>query len=273
MKNILSILAILTLIFLSTGISAFAKKPQIVNKSIDVTAKIGEFNLAVSGIVSPFASLSIISGGNVYKSVSANSSGAFSFSDILINRGFSDFCIDAVDWKRLGESYTCFSFPPARNNITIADVFLPPTLGVNHREVPEGSDVIISGYTMPKSEVKVHVNSGEVLATADVSGHYSYKLKRIKKGTYELYAGAHYQGKDSLDPARKLTLTAISLGEYWAKLIQNLIGWLLGHAYLLVIPSLLFLFLIVVFALWHERILIYLHLRQKKLHHAWMVGY
>lgn len=273
MKNILSVLAILTLIFLSTFAHASAKQPQNVERSIDVSAKVGEFNLAVSGIVSPFASLSIISGGNVYKSVSADSSGSFSFSDILVNRGFSDFCIDVIDWKRLGESYTCFSVPPAKSNITISEVFLPPTLGVNHREVPEGSDVILSGYTMPNSEVKVHVNSGEVLASADVAGRYSYKLERIKKGKYELYAGAHYQGKDSLEPARKLTLTAISLGEYWVKLIQNMINWLLGHAYLLVIPSLMFLLLIVVFALWHERILIYLHLRQKKLHHAWMVGY
>lgn len=273
MKKILSILAILNLIFLSISSIAFAKQPQPVKKSVDVSARIGEFNLNVSGIVAPYASLSLVSGGNVYKSASADGNGSFSFSEILINRGFSEFCIDVIDWKRVGESYTCFSFPPAASNITIKDVFLPPTLGVNHREVPEGSDVLLSGYTMPGSQVTVHVNSEEVLVSSDISGRYIYKLKSIKRGTYELYAGAHYESRNSLSPARKLTLTAISLGEYWSRLFQSLIEWIFSHAYLFVIPGLFFLLLVVIFVLWHEPILIYLHLRQKKLHHSWMVGY
>lgn len=273
MKKTLSVLAILALILLITPRGAFAKLPENVNKTVSVSARIGEFELNVRGMISPYASLSIVSGGNVYKSVSADSNGYFSFADILINRGFSDFCIDAIDWKRLGESYTCFSFPPAQSNITMSDVFLPPTLGINNKEVPEGSDVVISGYTMPESEVAVHVNNGQVLGIADATGYYNHRITKIKQGSYELYAEASYHGKPSLSPSKKVYLKAISLGAYWLSLLQNLITWLLSHIYLLVIPSLLLLIGIIALVIWHEPILEYLHLRQKKLHHAWFVGY
>ena len=271
-------LLILSLAFLAlfvSGIPISAKSPKDpITGKVKVSARIGEFALSISGIISPYASVSLISGGNIYKAVVANADGLFTFSDILIYRGFTSFCLDAVDWRSVGESYTCLQVDPATSNIAMNDIFLPPTLGLDHQEITEGGSVIISGYSMPNAQVTIHVaDTKQVLGTSDSTGYYHHTLKDVKKGTYELYAGARYDQRSSLLPTKKVTLKALSIPEYFAQLLQSLITWIIDHTYLFVIPSLLLLLFLIVFVLWYEKILIFLHLRRKKLHHAWFVGY
>jgi hypothetical protein len=269
MKTIVGTVCMLLFIFTQ---AAYAQTPtKLIKNNVNVSAKIGEFYLNISGIIAPYASLSLLSDGNVYRATTADGQGRFSFSQILIQRGFSNFCIDAVDVKRLGESYTCFFVTPATADITINDSFLPPTLGLNHKEVVEGSDVIISGYSMPGAQVKVAISDGKyVLIKADNTGYYSYTIKNVAKGSYQLLAGATYEGRESLLPSRKIVLKAVEWAEYWSNIWQQIVKWVMNLGPLLL---LLLLICLVIFRVWSEPILVFLHLKSKKLHHAWFIGY
>ena len=99
---ILIILSSLFLVLLSTRASA--------SLETEVQADVGEFYLNVSGYISPFASIVLNSNGIFMRTTVADKGGNFSISQVRIARGFSSFCLDAVDYKRLGESTTCIKF-------------------------------------------------------------------------------------------------------------------------------------------------------------------
>ena len=178
--------------------------------AVQIEASVGQFYLNVSGYISPFASLVLTSNGNFYQSTTADSQGNFSFSQVLISVGFSSFCIDAIDFKRIGESYTCFTVPPATASVTMKDIFLPPTLKLSRTQVNEGGSATAFGYTMPGAKVTLHINNQTLTTYADPSGYYEFTLNYLKAGDYSLYTTANYQQKESLAPSRKLKLESLS---------------------------------------------------------------
>src|ERR1035437_8839841 len=163
-----------------------------------VQASVGQFYLDLFGYISPFASVVLTSDGVFIIGTTADAQGNFSITQVLIKKGFSSFCLDAIDIKRIGESYTCFSIPPATASVTMRDIFLPPTLGLSRTTVTEGGSATAFGYTMPGAKVTLHINGELLTVYADVGGYYEFALKNIKVGSYSLYATANYQQKDSL---------------------------------------------------------------------------
>ena len=256
----------------------------------NVEASVGEFYLSLSGYISPYASIVLTSDGIVLRTTVADAYGNFSISQVLIKRGFSHFCLDAVDFKRLGESVTCFNIAPAENSITMKDIFLPPTLGLSRTQINAGGDVIAYGYTMPGAMVTLDINGNKLTATADQSGYYEFHLKNIKAGSYMLFASANYRSKESLQPSNKLHLKSLSLWEQflaflkdiWKRFLSFLASLALGPLWL-VIPVII-LIIILLYKLWPEKFaLIYnnqvlefffeLFRIPKKLHHFWWAGY
>jgi len=257
---------------------------------VKVSGRIGQFQLNVSGYISPYASIVMTSDGIFLRATVADRYGMFSFIDILIKKGFSHFCLDAIDFKRLGESYTCFNFNPANGDITMTNVFLPPTLGLSRAEIAENGEVTAFGYTMPGATVTLHLSNGQTLTTvADQTGYYEFKIKGLKAGKYELYATANYNNKESLAPTRKIQLRALSWWEQIVAFFQGL--WnkfvkLLTSVYLnplwLIVPIVIFIIILVI-KIWPERftfiynskLMAILPGRKKKkhLHHEWFIGY
>lgn len=136
MKIILPVIIVFFLVlslFNPIGASAASK-----SGSTQVFGSIGEFYLNISGFISPFASIVMTSDGVFIRAIVADENDNFSISEVLIKKGFSHFCLDAIDFKRIGKSYTCFSFPPAEADITMTDIFLPPTLGLSREEIANG---------------------------------------------------------------------------------------------------------------------------------------
>ena len=172
--------------------------------------QLGQFFLNLYGFISPFASVVLSSNGSYITGVTADAQGNFSFTQILINKGFSNFCLDAIDFKRVGESYTCFNIAPATASVTMKDIFLPPTLGLSRTTVNVGGSATAFGYTMPGAIVTLHINNQTLTATADASGYYEFKLDNLKVGVYSLYSTGNYQQKESLTPSKKLQLEAVS---------------------------------------------------------------
>ena len=52
-----------------------------------------------------------------YRSTVADQNGFWAIHDILVNRNFSDFCLEHIDYKNIGSSTTCLKIPPVAGNI------------------------------------------------------------------------------------------------------------------------------------------------------------
>lgn len=266
---------------------ASAKTASIVAPEVTLTARIGEFYLDLSGYASPFASVILTSNGVFYRSTVADQNGFWAIHDILVNRNFSDFCLEHIDYKNIGDSTTCLTIPPVNGNVVKKDIFLPPTIGLQRSQIRAGGNGVVFGYTMPGATVTIHLQNGKTYqVTADEHGYYELTLKNLAAGTYQLFATAHYNGRESLSPSKTVTLTALSwwdqillwLKEFFTWLWKILTGLGLGPLWLILplIPLIIFLLL----KLWPERftfiynneMYMFFHPR-KKLHHSWFVGY
>lgn len=295
MKKFLPVFFII-IIFSAFVNSVLAQTPRG-KLGTDVQAKIGEFYLNISGFASPFASIVMSlpalrgeSDGTYIRSAVADQNGNFYISQVLIKRGFSGFCLTTIDFKRIGESKICFSFPPAQSDITMRDLFLPPTLGLARKEVRQGQEAIAFGYTMPGAKVTLYLDDGKrVTVTADEKGYFEIKIKDLKAGTYQLYVTGEYRGKNSGKPAKTVELKVISaleeislvpasfLNKLWNLLTSIGLGplWLLVPIIILIIILLKKLYPDL-FTSIKEKIFVIFHKflkRRKKLHHWWFVGY
>jgi len=272
-------------------VSSYAVNYPSSELSTNVSGSVGEFYLNLYGYISPFASIVLTYDGLFLRSTVADEHGNFSITQVLIKTGFSHFCLDAIDFKRLGESLTCFSIPPAQSSITIRDIFLPPTIGLSRTEIAEGAEAVAFGYTMPGAIVTLHISGKELKTTAaDSSGYYDFHLKNLKAGLYSLYATANYKSRESLAPTKTLKLRALSLWEQflaflrdlWNNLLRFFTSLFLSPLWLVV--PIIILIIILILKLWPEmftfiyqnRFVIFfkdIFIKKKKLHHAWWVGY
>lgn len=254
---------------------------------IKVYGTVGDFFLNLCGWMSPYANIILTSKGEYMAATTADKGGNWIFKDILIRRGFSDFCLTAIDFHRLGESETCFKIPPAQEAITMCEIFLPPTLGLSRNEVPAGGKVQAFGYTMPGAKVYLHLSDGRVLETyADGTGYYVFELDNIPAGKYQLYATANYHAKDSLKPSKTIELIALGwLDQFlaWLKWLWSVLVGLftsLGLGPLWIGLPLLLLIVLLILKLWPEKftfiyenkLLAFIPKPEKKLHHFWMDG-
>lgn len=288
-KSLLSKIYLFLIIFL---ILSFPQNVLSVSsiQSESISASIGQFYLSLSGYIAPDASVVLISDNVVLRSTVADLNGYFYITGVLINKGFSSFCLDAIDFKRLGESYTCFNISPAETNIIMNDIFLPPTLGLQRSEITIGQDAVVWGYTMPNAEVTIHGSDGKTYKViADSTGYYQYNFKIYGQGKYELFADALYQNKKSMIPNRKVILNVLSIPESTLKkgkkVASNIWQFLLGSPWgiLLILIPLIILIVILMriikpewFTFIDNNISTFFannHFRQNKLHHAWFVGY
>lgn len=291
-KRFLLVIILFAFIFNLFALPILAQKATLKGSfRTEVSAAVGELYLNVSGYVSPYASIVMTTAdGTFLRAAVADGFGNFYISQVLIRRGFSGFCLTAVDFKRLGESTTCFSFPPAQKNITMTDLFLPPTLGLFKTEIAAGQTAFAFGYTMPGAKVTLHLSNGRTLTTfADSKGYYEFNIRDLKAGKYLLFAKANYQNKDSLTPTKKILLKALSLWEQFLAFLRDLWGRLMSFFTSLALGPLwlaipiLILIIILILKLWPERfsfiyeskLLSFFSKKPKKkgLHHEWFIGF
>lgn len=292
-KNLPLFLLLLFLLFASKlSISKAELGSFSGSHSTEISAQVGEYYLSLYGWISPFASVILTSDGVLLRATVADQYGNFSIPDVLIKKGFTHFCLEAVDFRRLGDSLTCLTIPPARGSVTMRDIFLPPTLGLSRSEIAEGATAIAFGYTMPGATVTLHLSNGQTLVTtADSTGYYQFEIKGLKAGKYTLFATAEYHKKPSLAPTRKLTLTALSwweqfiafLKDLFNKILKFIFGLPLGALWLGFPPLLAIIMLIL--KIWPEKftfiyqsklLVFFAHAfgkSRKHLHHDWFMGY
>ena len=267
-------LVLLTFSFLLYNLQSFSlaqyKLPQG-NLKTTVSGVLGDFYLNITGYIAPFASIVLYDGNKVYlRATTADEKGYFRISEVLIKMGFSKFCFDAYDFKRLGESYSCQTISPATGSVTINDIFLPPTLGLSRTTIEAGGSTTAWGYSMPGAIVTLNFAGKNLTTKADQSGFYQFVLKNIDAGIYKLYAKAELNGKKSLDPQKKVELKSLSKADQAIAVTEDLLKkiWELLTTYWfiwIVVPVLILIIILL-------GRLLKLH-RHHYLHHKYFVGY
>lgn len=287
--------------------TAYSQAPKVGSASLNstVSARVGEYYLNLYGYGSPFASIVLTIDGTVYRSAVSDENGNFSITGVLIRAGFDGFCLQAVDFKRLGESVTCFTVPPAKESVEMRDIFLPPTIGLQRSTVEAGADAVVYGYTMPGAHVVIHSSDiclpenasdkakckdGKVTyeVVADENGYYEVTIENLAPGSYSLFATATYQGKPSEAPSNTVKLTALTLWEQFLRWLKKLLERIvelftaLGLGPLWLLLPLIPLITWFVIRIWPEHFTwiynsklyaFFARKKRRKLHHAWFVGY
>jgi hypothetical protein len=282
-KILLLSLSFVILCFVFAG-SGFAQTINLSpgNLKTIVNATVGEFYLNLSGYIAPNASIILTLDGVFARATVADQNGNFSISEVLLKRGTTKICLDAIDFKRIGESLACFDIPPVQSSITMKDLFLPPTLGLSRNEVAEGSSVKAFGYSMPGALVTLYLSNGKVLTTyADQTGYYEITISGLKAGDYSMYTRAEFNHKQSLKPVNSLKLKSLSwwdqfiafLKDLWNKFLKFLKDLALGPLWL-VIPILISIIILLIKLAPGRFSFLRNPLRKKRpLHHKWWMGY
>lgn len=172
-------------------------------QSVVIGATVSGNAFSAQGIVAPFASIVMSGAESLFiGSTTANDSGSFSVSGLLVPEELKTICMEAVDFKAIGSSTTCLDIIATSGSIVLENIFLPPTVGLAKTEIREGGAVSISGYSMPGATVRVYVGDTFENTTADTSGLYYIDIDNISAGEYSVYAVATYQGKESIKPTK-----------------------------------------------------------------------
>ncbi len=291
-KVVLSLLLSCLLLLISISTShAQIRPPYGGGLDIEVSGRVGELYLNLSGYASPLATVELYINNVFIRGTIADENGVFYIPQVLIKAGLTNFCLVMVDYRHVGRSESCFDIPPASATVDKKEVFLPPTLALSKGDIAEGEVTFAYGYTMPGAEVILHVGDNVFKLKADKNGYFRLELKGLKAGKYSVYATAKYKNFTSSSPAKKLTVHVLNwweqflrfLRDLWNSFIKLFTNWSLGPLWL-VIPIII-LIIILIIKLWKDKftsffgsILHFLFIliprpRSKKLHHAWWVGY
>jgi len=233
-------LAVLILVLLFALFSVNAVYAQ---KAVNLKASVGRYYFSASGYVSPYASIVMTSQNIFLASTVADSNGRFFLPRSLVNDGFNEFCLEATDIRRIGDSYTCFKTDAPTSDFSKNDIFLSPTVGLSGRKITPNSSITASGYTMPESSVSMNLGNNFWIQTeANSNGYYKTIIQKIPKGDYELFASASYKNKSSIKPTRTYKIESVGL-------LSILPSWV----FLAVLFLALILIIILLIILWKKR--------------------
>lgn len=260
--------------------------------AVNIQVSINGYSLSLSGFLAPYASITFTSNGNVFASATADASGDFIFSSVRVAKGFSTFCLDGIDYKRLGESESCFTIPPVVGPSSKTQIFLPPTLGVFRADVTVGNKALVFGYGMPQAEIAIKLDGNTICQkTADTTGYYECSFAITKEGNHEVYADSRLGSSVSEPQLKRVLIKGIALAKVTPSpslsklpaLLTGLPGILVGLFVALLLLILLILLLRKFNPAWLPRIYLprpqeVMHhafdtlVRERKLHHWWMKG-
>lgn len=212
-ENMKYILPVIFAFFLLLCVGILPAHAAVATQSgtTNVTAIVAGNSLSLSGYIAPFASIVLTINGNVITSTVADAQGNFAFSNVAVPKATTTVCLNAVDFKKLGESEACISVKPIDGVISRTGIFLPPTLGVQRTDVFVGNAAIAFGYGMPGAIITVHINNTVGCSvTADPTGYYTCNITIQKAGDNILYADAVLQGKPSEAQLKKILIKGIT---------------------------------------------------------------
>ena len=190
---------------------------------VKISLSIGEFRFTLYGYSSP-KSLVSISGMGIYDQTYSDETGYFQFKNRFSPLSPREACLTSKDQFGRISSPVCLPPFPIKYNVTIGPVLLSPTISLNTpltgNEYYQGDEIILSGQTIPNSEVKFSTFIDEkkslvnyltgliwkpayaytfphLTTVADEKGNFSLSLPSSTSELFRIMAQTNYQTQES----------------------------------------------------------------------------
>lgn len=223
-------------LILLTFLSLFAESAQAESKSksnsVVVSARVGEHSFTMFGYTSAFALVSL-DGRGIFDQTRADKNGYFVLKNRFSPLSSREACLTAQDQLGRITYPVCLPPFPVRYNTTVGPVIMPPTISLNKSDIFIGEDAILSGQTIPNTNVDFSFfleekNSPFKFITAvvpmanaltfpklkiksDHKGNFSATVPSSTADVFRAFAQTNYQG----DPSPKSTTLNIKILPFW----------------------------------------------------------
>lgn len=218
------------------------------SSSVKIEAFIGEHRFTLFGYTSPYA-LVTLSGLGIFDQTRANGDGYFIFNNRFSPFSPREACLTAQDQMGRLTSEVCLPPFPTNYNTKIGPVIMPSTVSLNKQNYWLGDEIILSGQTIPNSEVNLSFFSEKtsistlniiierllpirkILALSlpplttrsDEKGNFAIALPSSFPQKYRLFTQTNYLQKNSPE-SRKLTIEVL----HWWMIIFKIFGLIIS---------------------------------------------
>jgi hypothetical protein len=212
---------------------------QSKQENIEVSAFIGEHRFTLFGYTSPEALVSF-QGLGIFDQTYADKQGYFIFQNRFSPFSPREACLTAQDKFGRLTSPVCLPPFPTDYNVEIGPVIMPPTLSLDKNDYWVGDEVILSGQTIPETEVDLSMFTKqsnflalnlikkveafalpEFKTQSDQQGNFSIALPSSSAQTFRLFAQSQFLKAKSPE-SRKLTVKILP----WWFIIIKIFGLL-----------------------------------------------
>jgi len=218
----------------------------IYNSEVTVSASIGGegTTFTLYGYTSPESKVTISSQG-IYDQTRSDNAGYFIFKDKPSSLFHQELCLSSQD--QLGRTSTPICIPAVPSDedvVVIGPIILPPTVSLNNGNLFIGEEPILSGQTVPNTNVKLSLFTDEnksrsniafkalvspveaytipkLNITSDSKGNYSIALSSSQTKYYRMFTQSIYE--ESLSP--KSNTLHLDILPFWMYILQ-LLGFL-----------------------------------------------
>lgn len=200
------------------------------NFSIINSAFIGEFRFTLFGYTSPKA-LVTFSGQGIFDQTQADEKGYFEFANRFSPFSPHEACLTAKDQFGRLSSPTCLPPFPVNTNVKIGPVILAPTVSLNKNNFYVNEEIILSGQSIPNSEIDLSIFTQEtsfdklfsffikpvnafsipkIQAKTDNLGNFSISLPSGSSQKYRFFTQVNYL-KNSSENSLILTIDVLPI--------------------------------------------------------------
>ena len=140
-----------------TTVSAYVGLPS---ESEGESGKTSAFSLY--GNTSPYAKVSVL---YPPRHTDANEEGYFEFTSAFGKDMIEDICLIAQDKLNRVTMPVCIPPPPLDSKVSIGPIIMPPTVSINNNNFYTGDRIIVSGQTVPSTDIKLSFFTDESKTT------------------------------------------------------------------------------------------------------------
>jgi len=211
---------------------------------VNVSATIGGgTTFSLYGYTSPKSTVTMSSQG-IYDETRSDSDGYFLFNKKPSSLYHQELCLFAQDELGRVSTPICIPALPSEEDAVIGPIILPPTVSLNNGSLFIGEEPILSGQTIPNTNLKLSLFTDEsknnqfiafkalvspveaytipkISITSDSKGNYSIALPSSQSTYYRMFAQSFYQ--ESLSP--KSNTLHLGIMPFWTYVLQ-LFGFL-----------------------------------------------
>lgn len=151
---------------IETTVSAYVgESPPVVPTPIPPKPEGKPSAFSLFGYTCPTCTVSVQNPG-LYRSTEANSdTGRFEFAATFPSTLIEDICLVAQDKLNRVTMPVCIPPPPPNSKVAIGPVIMPPTVSINNNNFFTGDRIIVSGQTVPSTDIKLSFFTDESKTT------------------------------------------------------------------------------------------------------------